>query len=74
MSGLLMVYGFPSSQAPGTEGLGKNVDTTTLTTVAPNGIVETPVALQNQIALVATQGQQLVFPWWRPSLNVSPNI
>jgi len=74
MSGLLVPYGFPAVQAPGTEGLGKNVDTTTLTTVAPNGIVETPVALQNQIALVATQGQQLVFPLWRPSLNCSPNI
>ena len=42
MSGLLVPVGFPAVQAPGTEGLGKNVDTTTLTIVSPNGIVAPP--------------------------------
>jgi len=74
MSGLLVPVGFPAVQAPGTEGLGKNVDTTTLTIVSPNGIVETPAALQAQTTLVADQGQQNILALWRPSLNCSPNI
>lgn len=74
MSGLLVPYGFPATQAPGTEGLGKNVDTTTLTTVTPNGIVETPAALQTQITQTLQEGGKLIFPLWRPSLNASPNI
>jgi hypothetical protein len=74
MSGLLVPYGFPTTQAGGTEGLGKNVDTATLNTVAPNGKVETPAALQTDINTTLTNGGQNVFALWRPSLNASPNI
>ena len=74
MSGLLVPLGFPTTQAGGTEGLGKDVNTATLTTVSPNGQSLTPAALQAQIIAVSDQGQQNVFALWKPSLNASPNI
>lgn len=74
MSGLLVPYGFPVTQAPGTEGLGKDVDTTTLRTVSPNGQSLTPAALQTQITTVLDSGNANVFALWKPSLNASPNI
>ena len=74
MSGLLVPYGFPNTQAGGTEGLGKNVDTRTLIITAPNGTVGTPVALQTLTTQVADNGQQNILALWRPSLNCSPNI
>lgn len=74
MSGLLMVYGFPTTSAHGTEGFGKNVQPVNLTMVAPNGVSGTPAALQTNIATIADQGGQSVFAIWRPSFNASPNI
>jgi hypothetical protein len=74
MSGLLVPLGFPTTQAPGTEGLGVGVDTTTLTTVAPNGTSSTPVALQTEISTVLKNGNQSILPLWRQSINASPNI
>jgi hypothetical protein len=74
MSGILLPYGFPTTQAGGTEGLGKDVRTDLLTTTSPNGQSLTPAALQTQIATVADQGQQSVFALWKPGLNASPNI
>jgi len=74
MSGLLVPYGFPTTQAGGTEGLGVGVNTKTHSTVAPNGESSTPAALQTKIATVLDNGGQNVFALWRPSLNASPSI
>lgn len=74
MSGLLVPYGFPTTQAGGTEGLGKYVRTDLLTTVSPNGQSLTPAALQTQITTVLNGGNANVFALWKPSLNASPNI
>ena len=74
MSGLLVPYGFPTTQAGGTEGLGVGVDTVKLTTVAPNGESLTPAALQTRINSVLQQGGQSIFALWKPSLNTSANI
>lgn len=74
MSGLLMVYGFPATQAGGTEGLGKDVRTDLLTTVAPNGTSLTPKALQALTTTVLDNGGANVLALWKPSLNASPNI
>ena len=74
MSGLLMVYGFPTASAHGTEGFGKNVQQVSLTMTTPNGQSLTPAALQTQIATVLDNGGANSFAIWRPSLNCSPNI
>ena len=75
MSGLLVPYGFPTTQAGGTEGLGVGVDTATLRCVAPNGESQSnPAALQTKISDIANHGQQSVFAVWVKSLNASPNI
>jgi hypothetical protein len=41
MSGLLVPYGFPVTNAGGTEGLGVGVRTDNSTLVAPNGTSDT---------------------------------
>jgi hypothetical protein len=61
MSGLLLPYNFPATQAGGTEGLGVGVNTATLLTVAPNGTVGTQAQIQADIAAVLAAGGQNVF-------------
>lgn len=62
MSGLLVVYGFPTVNAGGTEGFGKLIDTATLLEVAPNGTTGTAAQIQADIAAVYAAGGQNVFP------------
>lgn len=65
MSGLLVPYGFPVTNAGGTEGLGKLIDTATGLTVAPNGTTGTPAAIAADIAAVYAAEGQNVFPLLR---------
>ncbi len=61
MSGLLLLPGFPVTNAGGTEGLGVGVDTATGFTVTPNGTVDTPVQIQAQIKAALTAGASMLF-------------
>lgn len=61
MSGLLVPYGFPTTQAGGTEGLGVGVNTATLTKVAPNGTSGTRAVIAADIVAVLDAGGQNVF-------------
>lgn len=61
MSGLLVPYGFPTTNAGGTEGLGVGIDTASKLTVAPNGTVGTPSVIAADIAAVLAAGGQNVF-------------
>jgi hypothetical protein len=56
MSGLLVLPGFPVTNAGGTEGLGVGIDTATGFTVAPDGTVATPVAIKALIAAELAAG------------------
>jgi hypothetical protein len=61
MSGLLVPLGFPTTNAGGTEGLGKLVDTATGLAVAPNGETGTPAQIAKRVSDVLNQGGQNVF-------------
>ncbi len=61
MSGLLVPYGFPVTNAGGTEGLGVGVRTDNRTLVAPNGTSDTRAGLAKDIATVLMGGGQSVF-------------
>jgi hypothetical protein len=74
MPALILPLGFPVTQAPGTEGLGKDVDTTTHQTVSPNGQSLKPAALQAEITTVLDNGGANVLALWKPSLNASPQV
>jgi len=61
MGGMILPFGFPVTNAGGTEGLGVGVDTATLTIVAPNGISGTRAQIRQAIADTLAHGGQNVF-------------
>jgi len=67
MDGLLLLPGFPVTNAGGTEGLGKGVDTATGLTVTPDGTVGTPAQIRVLIeaALAAGQPMTVIAKLWR---------
>lgn len=56
MSGLLVPYGFPTTEAGGTEGLGKLVNTVTLTQATPNGTSGTAAQIATDVAQALQAG------------------
>jgi hypothetical protein len=67
MGALILPFGFPVTNAGGTEGLGVGVDTATGLTVCPDGTVGTPAQIRALIeaALAAGQPMAVIAKLWR---------
>ena len=61
MGGLILPFGFPVTNAGGTEGLGVGVDTATGRIVAPNGTTYASQAALDAAVLEALTNGQSVF-------------
>jgi len=69
MPALLLLPGFPNTNAPGTEGLGVGVDTTTLLTIQPNGVTGTTAQVKTTVDAALTAGANsiaLAMLWRQP--------
>lgn len=67
MSGLLVLPGFPATEAGGYEMLGKGVDSTTGLALQPNGITNTPAAIIAEVSAAWAAGSPtlLISQYWR---------